>query len=158
MEEKNRMSVRIAGRFLTVVTDEDPEAVRHIEKTLNERVDAMGKASPRMNTRDGKIDAVILCAVEALNRERAAERRAAQAEEAARQAEEKIRRLRMEYARFADGGKTRKKSAHALAPESENGNGDGMERRPERNEEEYGKTLARIRAILEAIRDRGGKE
>lgn len=157
MEEKKRMSVRIAGRFLTVVTDEDPEAVRQIEKTLNERVDAMGKASPRMNTRDGKIDAVILCAVEALNRERAAERRAAEAEEASRQAEEKIRKLRMEYARFADGGKGRKTTA-PVHTASGDGDEDERERRPERNEEEYGKTLDKIRAILEAIRDRGGKE
>ena len=37
--EKKRISVRIAGRFLSMMTDEDAESVREIEKTRNTQVE-----------------------------------------------------------------------------------------------------------------------
>jgi len=97
---KTRVSVRIAGRFLAVLTDEDPESVRLIEKRLNDAVDQLGKANPRMATRDGKTDAVILCAVEAESRADAAERRAEEAGKKLRQAEKRIASLVEDYARL----------------------------------------------------------
>lgn len=139
--EKKRISVRIAGRFLTVVTDEDPASVRRIERTLNERVEEMGKASPRMATRDGKIDAVILCAFEALDRERTAESRIAEAERRATEHEERFRRLLEEYNRITSGGAVRE-------------SGDDTRDRNAENER-YRETVKRIRERLTAIRDGG---
>ena len=147
MAEKKKISVRIAGRFLTVVTDEDPRTVREIEAELNARVEALGKSSPRMMTRDGKTDAVILCAFDALNRERTAEGRIAEAEKAAAQAEEKYRTLRREYARIADTDGQRMREGR-----SETG-GAASDRSV--GEDGYRETVGRIREILEAIRDRG---
>ena len=144
MGEKKRVSVRIAGRFLTVVTDEDPATLRQIEKQLNDRVDEMGRASPRMNTREGKIDAVILCAIDALNRERTADRRIEEAEERARDAGERYRRLLGEYNRISQSGGPKNK------PENE------RRTDTEKTPEERRETIRKIRAILETIRDRGG--
>ena len=144
MGEKKRVSVRIAGRFLTVVTDEDPATLRQIEKQLNDRVDEMGRASPRMNTREGKIDAVILCAIDALNRERTADRRIEEAEERARDAGERYRRLLGEYNRISQSGGAKNK------PETE------RRTEKEKSPEERLETIRKIRAILETIRDRGG--
>ena len=137
--EKKRISVRIAGRFLTVVTDEDPASVRRIERMLNDRVEEMGRMSPRMATRDGKTDAVILCAFEALNRERTAESRIEKAEKRAAAAEERFRRLLDEYNRIAAGGAVR---------ESGGDTGDA-------EEERYRETMKRIRERLTAVRDGG---
>lgn len=144
MGEKKRVSVRIAGRFLTVVTDEDPATLRQIEKQLNDRVDEMGRASPRMNTREGKIDAVILCAIDALNRERTADLRIEEAERRARDAEERYRRLLGEYNRLSQSGGPKNK------PENE------RRTDTEKTPEERRETIRKIRAILETIRDRGG--
>lgn len=141
MAEKKRISVRIAGRFLTVVTDEDPASVRRIERTLNERVEEMGKASPRMATRDGKIDAVILCAFEALDRERTAEDRIAEAERRAAGHEERFRRLLEEYNRITSGGSVREPDRDIRDRDAE--------------EERYRETIKRIRERLTAIRDGG---
>lgn len=144
VEEKKRISVRIAGRFLSVVTDEDQASVREIETRLNDRIKEMGQASPRMTTREGKIDAVILCAFDALNRERTADRRIADAEKRAEEAERKYRLLREEFARVADGGAARGPEFPELEPDP-----DGAE---------YEHTIGLIRERLTEIRDRGKED
>ena len=151
MEEKKRLSVRIAGRFLTVVTDEDPANLRQIEKQLNDRVDEMGRASPRMNTREGKIDAVVLCAIDALNRERTADERIEEAERRATDAEARYRRLLSEYNRLSQGGGGKRDPVRP-GPGTEPDREHGAEKTPE----EHRETIRKIRAILETIRDRGG--
>ncbi len=140
-QEKKRVSVRIAGRFLTILTDEDPAAVREIEKKLETRIDEMGRLSPRMATRDGKIDALILCAFDAFNREGEAEKRAEEAERRADQFEKKYRELRDEYA--------------ALTFERSAGIPEKQETPEDSGREE---TVGKIREILIRIRDRGRTE
>ena len=154
MAEKKKISVRIAGRFLNVLTDEDPAAVRQIESELNAQVDALGKSSPRMATRDGKMDAVILCAFDALNRERKAVERIAEAEAAAAEFGEKYRALLREYARIADADGQRMKMREEQDPEGRSETGGAASDRSA-GEDGYRETLGRIREILAAIRDRG---
>ena len=69
MDEKKRISLHIAGRMLTIVTDEPEDFVRAIEKELDQRIAALCRSNPRMAGRESKIDAVILCAVDSMSRE-----------------------------------------------------------------------------------------
>ena len=155
--ETTRVSVRIAGRFLTILTDEDPAAVREIEKKLESRIEEMARLSPRMATKDGRIDALVLCAIDALNREGEAEKRAEEAEKRADGLERKYRDLRDEYAALTFS-RSAGISGQAGGPEwGKNGSSDGSDRPdgtdpaddPGREE-----TIGKIREILIRIRDR----
>ena len=137
--ERTRVTVRVAGRILTVLTDEDPEAVREIEKKLESRIEELARLSPRMATRDGKFDAVILCAIDAVNRENAAQRRAEEQEKRADELDRKYKALLDEYAALTYS-RTRMTSAG-----DSDGPGDGASRE---------ETIAKIREILIRIRDR----
>ena len=128
--EKTRVSVRIAGRFLTVLTDVDPKTVREAEKELEARTEELVRSSPRMATREGRTDAVILCAMEAVSREKAAEKRAEEAERRADELSRKYGELMDEY---------RALSFRRSAGIPEDGGGD-----PGNRED----TVARIRKIL----------
>lgn len=99
--EKRKISVRLAGRALTVLTDEDEGAVRRIERTLNERVEELTRSSPRLASREGRFDAVLLCAMDALNREFAAGREADALKKELYAGERKYRALLGEYNRLA---------------------------------------------------------
>ena len=69
------LTLRIAGRFLNVVTDKSEEEARRIERQLNERLGAMAKINPRLGTGDGRLDAALLIAVDALEEADTAARR-----------------------------------------------------------------------------------
>ena len=97
---KRRVSVRVAGRTLMVLTDRDPEAVKQIETELNAAVDEIVRLNPRMATRDGRADAVTLCAVDALCRAREAEDAEAEIRKKLLSEEEKLRGLRADYAKL----------------------------------------------------------
>ena len=146
MGEKKRISVRIAGRYLSMMTDEDPASVREIEKTLNEKVEELSHANPWMATREGKTDAVILCAFEALAREKAAAGKIAEAERRALDADRQYRRLLEEYNRVTAGG--------AASDEGSSVPEDKTEEETER----FRETVGRIRDRLMRIRDGGGAE
>ena len=143
--EKKRISVRIAGRYLSMMTDEDAESVREIEKTLNAQVEELGRANPWMATREGKTDAVILCAFEALSQERASAGKIAEAEQRAYEAERQYRRLLDEYNRIAAGGASADLPAEA-----------GIGSVSEEEEAHLRQTLEAIRERLRRIRDGGG--
>lgn len=147
MAEKKRISVRIAGRYLSMMTDEDAASVREIEKELNTQVEELGRANPWMATREGKTDAVILCAFEALAREKAAAGRIGAAEQRAVEAERQYRLLLEEYNRISAGGAPEEKEADpaGTAPDEE-------------EEARRRETLGRIRDRLARIRDGGGTE
>ena len=97
---KRRVSVRVAGRTLLVLTDRDPETVKQIETELNDAVDGIAKANPRMATRDGRADALTLCAIDALCRARDAEDAAAQLRKKLLAEEEKYRGMLADYAKL----------------------------------------------------------
>ena len=140
--EKRRVSLSVAGRTLTLVTDEDPAAVKELERELDSRVTSLCR-SARMSSREGRMDAVILCAVDALCRERNAEARVRQAEERAAESERAYRDLLGEYRRL---------SSRAAAP---------SDRGPSCDEDRsgaYAEDLERIRQILLSIRDRNEGE
>ena len=145
--EKKRISVRIAGRYLSMMTDEDAASVREIEKELNDRVEELGRANPWMATREGKTDAVILCAFEALARERAAAGRIGTAEQRAIEAEKQYRMLLEEYNRVSAGG--------AASEQKADPSGAAMD---EEEAARLRETLDRIRDRLAGIRDGGGTE
>ena len=147
MAEKKRISVRIAGRYLSMMTDEDAASVREIEKELNDRVEELGRANPWMATREGKTDAVILCAFEALARERAAAGRIGTAEQRAIEAEKQYRMLLEEYNRVSAGG--------AASEQKADPSGAAMD---EEEAARLRETLDRIRVKLTGIRDGGGTE
>ncbi len=152
--EKTRVSVRIAGRFLTILTDEDPAAVREIEKELESRIEEMARLSPRMATKDGKIDALVLCAIDALNREGEAEKRAEEAEKRAEGFERKYRQLRDEYAALTF---SRSAGIFRMAGEPEpekNGGPDGPGGADPADDPVREETIGKIREILIRIRDR----
>lgn len=65
--EKHRVTLRVAGRFLTVLTDLPDERVRTIEHRINARLGEMAKANPRLATHDGRLDAALLLAVDLLS-------------------------------------------------------------------------------------------
>ena len=147
MTEKKRISVRIAGRYLSMMTDEDAASAREIEKELNDRVEELGRANPWMATREGKTDAVILCAFEALARERAAAGRIGTAEQRAIEAEKQYRMLLEEYNRVSAGG--------AASEQKADPSGAAMD---EEEAARLRETLDRIRVKLTGIRDGGGTE
>ncbi len=159
--EKTRVSVRIAGRFLTILTDEDPAAVREIEKKLDSRIEELGRLSPRMATKDGKIDALILCAIDAVNREGEAERRAEEAEKRADGLERKYRQLRDEYAALTFSRSAGISGEYGKAGESEpekNGRPDEPDGADPADDPAREETIGKIREILIRIRDRSRTE
>ena len=97
---KRRVSVRVAGRFLMVLTDRDPDAVKGIERELNDAVEETVRMNPRMATREGRADAVMLCAVDAMCRAREAEEAAEKTAKKLRAQEEKYRELLRDYAKL----------------------------------------------------------
>ena len=139
--EKRRVSLSVAGRTLTLVTDEDPAAVKELERELDSRVASLCR-SARMSSREGRMDALILCAVDALCREKNAETRARLAEERAAESERAYRDLLGEYRRL---------SSRAAVPPDRGPSSD--EDRPEA----FAADLERIRQILRAIRDRNDR-
>ena len=119
--EKHRVTLRVAGRFLTVLTDLPDERVRTIEGRINARLGEMAKANPRLATHDGRLDAALLLAVDLLSEaDEQAERIGAM--------EGELRRAR----RALGGMRTDESDVHAY---------------PEMSREEK---LERIRALLEA--------
>ena len=130
-----------------MMTDEDAASVREIEKELNDRVEELGRANPWMATREGKTDAVILCAFEALARERAAAGRIGTAEQRAIEAEKQYRMLLEEYNRVSAGG--------AASEQKADPSGAAMD---EEEAARLRETLDRIRVKLTGIRDGGGTE
>lgn len=118
------LTLRIAGRFLNVVTDKSEEEARRIERQLNERLGAMAKINPRLGTGDGRLDAALLIAVDALEEADTAARRI-------RTLEDELRR-----ARYALAGGEDKPAEPVPDPRYA-----GMSREEK---------LGRIRALLEA--------
>lgn len=138
--EKHRLSVRVAGRFLTVVTEESEEDVRRIERELDSRIAELCRSSPRLATREGRVDAILLCAIDALDRELAAGRRLEEMRRELDRAERRYRALSGEYARLS-ADRTVPKKETPDAPRSAD---------PRPREEK----LARIRELLENERAR----
>ena len=99
--EKRKISVRAAGRFLTLVTEEDEADVRRIERELDTRVSELVRSSPRLATKEGKIDAVLLCAIDALDREMKTRRALEEKEKELAAAERRLLALSGEYGRLA---------------------------------------------------------
>ena len=97
MEEKKRISLRIAGRMLTIVTDEPEEFVRSIESELDRKINALCRSNPRMAGRESRIDAVILCAVESMSAEMKADQEIASLKDRLAEEEKKYRELLDEY-------------------------------------------------------------
>ena len=123
---RKTLTLRIAGRFLTVATEEPEEEARRIEQQLNERMTALAKASPRLGTHEGRLDAALLLAVDAMGEADAAARRIDELEG-------ELRRMRQAFSQ------PRPRAADP-APRF-----DGMSREEK---------LARIRTLLEAEKAR----
>ena len=97
MEEKKRISLHIAGRMLTIVTDEPEEFVRSIESELDNRITALCKNNFRMMGKDSKVDAVLLCAIDSMSEEMKKSAEADELRERLAAEEKKYRELLDEY-------------------------------------------------------------
>ena len=101
MEEKKRISLHIAGRMLTIVTDESEEFVRSIESELDRKITALCRSNPRMMGKESKIDAVILCAIDSMSKEMKASREVEELKDRIAVEEKKYRELLDEYNRLS---------------------------------------------------------
>ena len=124
MEEKKRITLRIAGQTMSIVTDDDEETVRAIEKELDERIAEFGRRSPRMATKEGKMSAAILCAVEAMSRDRTQETSLTELERQLRLTEDALKneqarcaQLQRELAEQAEQAKRAKRAERSEQPE-----------------------------------------
>ncbi|MBR4204775.1 MAG: cell division protein ZapA [Clostridia bacterium] len=134
MEEKKRITLRIAGQTMSIVTDDDEETVRAIEKELDERIAEFGRRSPRMATKEGKMSAAILCAVEAMSRDRTQETSLTELERQLRLTEDALKnerarcaQLQRELAEQAEQAKRAKRAERSEQPErtEQTGRADG---------------------------------
>lgn len=123
-KERVALTLSIAGRRLSVVTEESEEEARRIERIVDERLRAMAKANPRFGTLDGRLDAALLVAVDAVGEAEAAARR--------------IRKLEAELRRTRQTMADTKADTRSPAPDLRYA---GLTREEK---------LGRIRALLEA--------
>ena len=100
MEEKRRVKFKAAGRTLTILTDESDEQIEQLENTLRDRLDEIAKSSPRLATREGRLDAMILCAAELIGEKNQAEEEARALRKRLEDAEEDGRKLKAEIERL----------------------------------------------------------
>ena len=164
MEEKKRITLRIAGQTMSIVTDDDEETVRAIEKELDERIAEFGRRSPRMATKEGKMSAAILCAVEAMSRDRTQETSLTELERQLRLTEDALKneqarcaQLQRELAEQAERAKRAERSEQPERTE-QTGRADGgaWETKYRALFSDYEKLSARLDALT-ASQEPGGR-
>ena len=99
-DETKRISVRIAGRRLSLITEEEESFVRDVEAELNRRLEESGQG--RLKTREHETERLILCAADAISRELQCRKETEKAQTRMNALEAECADLRAEYARLSD--------------------------------------------------------